>query len=49
MARSSKASMTAISAYFLRDGKMCPISMLYKTWISACSCCEVAVFKRKWR
>ena len=25
---------------------MCPMSILYKTWTSACSCRGVAVFKR---
>ena len=24
---------------------MCPMSILYKTWTSACSCCGVAVVK----
>ena len=50
MARLSKASLYGSNVrLFSSEIGMCPMSILYKTWTSACSCCGVAVFKRNWR
>ena len=47
LAWSSKASLYDCNIRLFSSGmEMCPISILYKTCTSACSCCGVAVFKR---
>ena len=47
LARLSKASLYGSNFRLFSLGMgMCPMSILYKTWTSACSCYEVAVFKK---
>ena len=50
LARLSRASLYGSNIRLFSSGMgICLISMLYKTWTSARSCCGVAVFKRNWR
>ena len=50
LVRSSKISLyNCNNRLFSSEMEMYHTSILYKTWISACSCCGVAVFKRNWR